>query len=486
MTTRRYLLRGDALRSTGRLLCLAFASFATLAGCSLGPEYRRPQVEVPGDWKIAADSKTPNWPPTDWWHGFASAELDGYIEQARRNNNDLAAAIARVRQADALATVAGAALLPTVSGDATALKERVQSTTNTYSQFRQYSPTLSASYMLDFWGKNRAALQAAQATATASRYDQSTVELTVITSVALTYFQSVELRDRLAVAENNLASAELTLKALRRQRDAGIATALDVAQQETTVATLSALIPPLRQQLRQAVDALAILIGEPPEVLEATSATMAGLAIPSVTPGLPSELLARRPDVANAEAQLISANANIKVARASFFPSITLTATGGYASSALSTLIRSSSGVYTLAAGIAQPIFDGGVLKGQYAFAQAKYDELVADYRKAVLTAFGNVEDSLVSVQQTVDQVQRQQTAVTTARRAHQIALAQLHSGVINILTVLNTETALFSAEDALIQAKFSQMQAVVNLYSALGGGWQKEHTQDHTTESGL
>jgi outer membrane protein, multidrug efflux system len=475
MITWRFLLRLDILRSLGRGLCLSLAGAAMLTACSLGPEYKRPDLDVPEAWKLNPDSAAASWPSAEWWQGFGSPELDGYIGKARRANNDLAAAVARVRQADALATVAGAALLPTVGGEATAIKERVQSTSNTYSQFRQYSPQLTASYMLDFWGRNRATLEAAKATATASRYDRSTVELTVITSVALTYFQSVELRDRLAVADGNLASAEIILKGLRRQTAAGIATALDVAQQETTVATLSAAIPPLRQQLRQTVDALAILIGEPPEHLDATSATMSGLSLPAVSPGLPSELLARRPDVANAEAQLVAANANIKVARASFFPSITLTASGGYASSALSNLIRSSNGVYSLAAGLAQPIFDGGLLRGQYAFAQARYDELVADYRKAVLTAFGNVEDALVAVQQTGDQVRRQEIAVGTARRAHHIAETQMRSGTINVLTVLNTETALFSAQDALIQARYLQMQAMVNLFSALGGGWQRE-----------
>jgi NodT family efflux transporter outer membrane factor (OMF) lipoprotein len=477
-------LRGEVSRSTGKRLCLALAATAALAACSLGPEYKRPDTPVPEAWRTDPASATPAWPAAEWWHGFGSAELDGYIAQARRANYDLAAAMARVREADAQATIAGAALLPTVSAGVTDLKERVQATNSTYSNFRQISPVVSASYMLDFWGRNRAAAQAALATATASRYDQVTVELTVVTGVATSYFQSVEMRDRLAVAEGNLASAEGILKALRRQREAGIATSLDVAQQETTVATLSAAIPPLRQQLRQTVNALAILIGEPPEDLIATSATLAGLSSPIVSPGLPSELLARRPDVAEAEAQLISANANIKVARASFFPSITLTATGGYASSALSSLIRSSSSVYSLAAGLAQPIFDGGVLRGQYAFAQARYDELAANYRKAVLTAFGNVEDALIAVQQTAEQVQRQEIAFATARRAHEIAQAQLRSGTINILTVLNTETALFAAQDALVQARFSKMQAMVSLYGALGGGWQRDQREDQR-ESG-
>lgn len=454
---------------------ILLAASVALAGCSVGPAYKRPDISVPGAWHESTDSEAASWPSIDWWHGFGSPELDAYITQARRSNNDLAAAVARVREADDQATVAGAALFPTIGANLTALNERTQAMSSSYVNFRQVSPQLTASYMVDFWGKNRAAQSAAIATATASRHDQATVELTVITSVALSYFQSVELRDRLVVAEGNLASAQTTLKGLHLQLRAGIATALDVAQQETTVSILGAAIPPLRQQLRQTLDALAILVGQPPESLDGGPATLAGLSVPVVRPGLPSALLERRPDVAQAEAQLVAANANIAVARASFFPSIQLTASGGYASAALSTLINSSSGVYSIAAGLAQPIFDGGVLKGQYAFAQDRYDELVANYRKAILSALGNVEDALVAVRQSTDQVERLGIAVDKARRAHQIAQAQLRSGTVNILTVLNTENALFSAQDALIQAKFSHMQAFVSLFGALGGGWQKE-----------
>ncbi|HLX78986.1 MAG TPA: efflux transporter outer membrane subunit [Burkholderiales bacterium] len=464
-----------SLRSTRRSLWLVLATSAALTACSLGPEYKRPDVPVPAAWRESSTADAATWPSAGWWRGFGSPELDDYIAQARRANNDLVAAVARVREADALATVAGAALLPTVALSATAIKERVQATNGAYVNFTQYSPQLTASYVIDFWGKNRAAQTAALATATASRHDQATVELTVMTSVALTYFQSLELRDRLIVAQGNLASAETILKGLRLQLAAGIATALDVAQQETTVSTLSALIPPLQQQFRQTVNALAILIGRAPESLDATNGSLADLSLPAVRPGLTSELLARRPDVAEAEDQLIAANASIAVARASFFPNIQLTASSGVASSALSTLLKSSNGVFAIAAGLAQPIFDGGALKGQYAFAQARYDELVANYRKAILSAFGNVEDALVAVEQTAEQERRQATAVARARRAHEIAQAQLRSGTVTILTVLNTETALFTAQDSLVQARFSHLQSLVGLFSALGGGWQKE-----------
>jgi outer membrane protein, multidrug efflux system len=471
----RARLRGPPKR--GGRLRLALAILAALAGCSLGPDYKRPDTAAPVAWRDSSDSQPASWPSADWWRGFGSSELDGYMAQARGANDDIAAAIARVRQADALATVAGAALLPAVGASATAFTQRTAATSSnaSYSSFHEISPQINASYMVDFWGKNRAAQTAAIATATASRRDQATVELTVMTSVALTYFQSLELQDRVAVAEGNLASAETILKGLRLQLAAGIATALDVAQQETTVATLSAAIPPLRQQLRQSIDALAVLIARPPESVDTPAATLADLSVPVVRPGLPSELLARRPDVAEAEAQLVAANANIVVARASFLPNIELTASGGYASSSLSSLFSSSSSVYSLAAGLTQPIFEGGALTAQLDYARARQDELVADYRKTILTAFANVEDALVAVQQSTEQLNRQATAVAKARRAHQIAQAQLHSGVVSILTVLNTETALYSAQDVLVQARFAQMQALVNLFGALGGGWREE-----------
>jgi NodT family efflux transporter outer membrane factor (OMF) lipoprotein len=457
---------------------MAVAVPVTLAGCSLGPAYVRPEVATPAAWRDSSESEAASWPSADWWRGFGSPELDGYIAQARSANYDIAAAVARVREADAQATIAGAALLPALGASVNTFKQRAQGARIGFSDFHQVSPQLTASYMIDFWGKNRATQTAALATATASRYDRAVVELTVMTSVADTYFQSLELRERLAVAEGNLASAEAILRGLRLQMAAGIATALDVAQQETTVSTLSAAIPPLRQQLRQTIDALAILVGRPPESVETTSALLADLSVPVVRPGLPSELLARRPDVAQAEAQLVAANANIAVARASFFPSIELTASGGFASSSLATLLNSSSHVYSLAAGVTQPIFEGGALSGQLEFAKARNEELVADYRKTILTALGNVEDALAAVQQTAEQASRQATAVAKASRAHQIAQAQLHSGTVNILTVLNTETALFSAQDAMVQARFAQMQSLVSLFVALGGGWRQEAAQ--------
>src|SRR6185437_3725979 len=267
--------------------------------------------------------------------------------------------------------------------------------------FNTFATGLTASYEIDFWGKNRALHDAARMAAVASRYDRATVELTVMQSVASTYFQALELRDRLKVANDNVASARDTLKGLQVEAQVGTVTALDVAQQETTVATLEAAIPPLSQQFGQTLDALAILVGKQPEAVDVTTGTLADLGVPQVTPGMPSELLTRRPDVAQAEAQLMAANANIAAARAAFFPTISLTGDGGFASAALSRLFNPVSRVWSATAGITQPIFQGGALVGQYQLNKGQYDELLADYHKAVISAFGNVEDALVSVQQT-------------------------------------------------------------------------------------
>lgn len=398
------------------------------------------------------------------------------MEQARLANDDLAAAAARIEQADAEVKIAGASLLPAVDASAAATRERehpqsgIGPRTST-----EYSALLSASYEVDFWGKNRARREAARAAADASRYDKETIELSVMTGVATTYFQILELRERLDVAQSNLASAQKILDGLHLEQSVGIANALDVAQQETAVATLSAVVPDIQQQLDQSIDALAILVGRPPETLDKIDdkLTLQDLSRPCVSPGLTSELLARRPDVAQAEAQLIAANADIRTARASLFPSVTLTADGGGVSSALHSIANPVSRVFALTAGITQPIFAGGALRGQVDLSKGRYAELLADYHKAVISAFGNVEDALVAVRETANRELREQTAADKANRAYEMAQAQEHAGTINILTVLNTENALFSTRDSLVQARFSHLAALVTLFNALGGGWE-------------
>jgi outer membrane protein, multidrug efflux system len=461
--------------STAALLAL---TWILLPGCSVGPAYRRPDISLPAQWHESAgggiDPSASIWPAADWWHGFGSAKLDELIAQAERSNDDLAGAIARVQEADAQVRIAGAPLLPSLDFGATASRQRAQVSATGPRVFNTFAPELTASYELDFWGKNRALRAAARAAAAASRYDRQTVALTVISSVATTYFQALALRDRIRVAQRNLDNGEKILKGFKAEQSAGTATGLDVAQQETAVALLNATLPPLLQQFRQTVYALAVLIGRTPESVDVDVGTLDDLSSPTVAAGLPSQLLARRPDIAEAEQQLIAANADITVARAALFPDIQLTAGGGYQSSALTSLVSPPNRVYSIAAGLTQPIFHGGALRGQVAFSNARYTELLTAYHKTVLTALGNVEGALVAAAQTAEQQNRQRDAVATARRAFEFAQAQMSAGTVNILTVLNTESALFSAQDQLVQVNYLHLQALVDLFTALGGGWQQ------------
>ena len=405
-----------------------------LSACELGPDYHQPGLAIPAAFRATAQSAKAAWPAADWWHGFGSPELNRLIDEASANNQNLAAAASRVIQADAQVRVSGAPLLPTVSalgngsytrigggsssggsvagittgaggitsvGSATptsssGLTQGVASTGSTVVtaapgnrviETRQYSLQGAVSYELDFWGKNRAALQSAQASALFSRFDQANVALTVLTSVAATYFNALGAADELAVARRNLASAQATLKVFQVRTEVGTATALDIAQQAALVAGEAAQIPNLQSQFEQQVIALATLVGAPPETITVMANTLNNLPTPAVSPGLPSELLARRPDVASAEANLLAQNGNIRVARAAFFPDVTLTAEGGVESLALSTLLQPGSLLFSAAASVAQPLFDNGLRQGDLDLAKGRYAELVADYRQAVLQA---------------------------------------------------------------------------------------------------
>jgi len=459
-----------AIKFVPALLC------AALIACTVGPAYRRPEVTLPAQWRdrpASPAASAPAWPEADWWRAFGSARLNELIAEAERSNDDIAGAVARVQEADAQARIAGAALLPSIDASGSGTRQRGFVPLEGAQLGNSFNAILSASYELDFWGKNRATRDAARAAAIGSRYDRETLALSIVSSVAVTYFQALEARDRIMVAQNNLDNAQTILRGLVLEQSAGIATALDVAQQETAVALLAAAVPPLLQQFRQSVNALALLIGRTPEDLD-IDGTLAEVISPEVDAGLPSELLSRRPDVASAEEQLIAANADIRAARAALFPSIQLTANGGFESTALASLVNPRNRVYALTGGATQPIFHGGALLGQYRYTQARYTELLTNYHKTVITALGNVENALIAAQQTALQQSRQADAVAKAGRAYQYSQAQLQAGTVNVITVLNTENALFSAQDALVQVKFSHLQALVDLYNALGGGWRR------------
>lgn len=458
----------------------AFILAVVLAGCSVGEAFRRPDAPKPAAWanEVAA---TPAWPGREWWRQFGSPRLDALIAQAEEANFDIAAAVARVRQADAQARIAGAPLLPTVSASASGQRERqpVLRTSGTGGSAQPrientFAATLSASYEIDFWGKNRAAADSAAAASAASRADRETVALTALTSVATTYFQILGLRERIRAAREGLGTAEAVLSAIQDRMAAGTATSLDLAQQESVVAAQRATIAPLDQQWRQDVNALAILVGRLPEEISLQPETLDRIRIPAVAPGLPSELLARRPDVRTAEERLRAANADIAVARAAFFPSLQLTAQGGFQSLALQSLLQHQHLLLSAASSVTQQIFSGGNLEGQLDLQRARYDELVETYRKTVASAFSDVENALIAVTKTAEEQEAQRQSEATARTAYDIAESQFRAGIADITTVLNVQRTLFSAQDAFAQAKLAHLQAVVSLYKAMGGGWSE------------
>jgi multidrug efflux system outer membrane protein len=465
-----------ASRHFAKLVCCAVASL--LAGCDMGPAYHPESGPVPEAFKAATNGTAAAWPDETWWRGFASPELNNLIDAARAHNLDIAAAIARIRQADAQLRIAGAPLLPTLGGTGGASWQHQGAGTNSAlgraRDLHSYNVGLSASYEIDFWGKAAASRQAAVSNAMFSRFDRQTVGLTVVSNVATTWFTALALADRLRIAERNLADAQRVLAVFRGRREAGTANELDVAQQETFVATARATVPNLRNQLEQAVIGLGILTGQPPETVSVRPGTLESLMLPPVAPGLPSELLTRRPDVAAAEAALQARNFNIKVARAAFFPSVQLTGSSGFQAASLATLIGPGGALVSLAAGLTAPIFDGGTLRGQLELAKGQYAEQLAVYQKAVLQAFTDVDNALTAWRYTTEQEALEEVAVRQARRAASIARAQMAAGTVDITTVLTTETTLFNNEDTLAQVRLARAQALLGLYKALGGGWDR------------
>ncbi|MFN3076934.1 MAG: efflux transporter outer membrane subunit [Alphaproteobacteria bacterium] len=456
----------------------AVIAVALLSGCSVGEDYQRPEVAVPAAW---AESAEPVWPDVDWWRRFNSPVLETLMRRAMDGNFDLAAAMARVRQADAQVGIAGASLLPNLGASLGPTRQHQPNLSpraapgSKGTQSTTYNATLSASYEIDFWGKNAAMREAAEATARGSRFDERTVALTIQAGVANTYFQVLAFRDRIEVARVDIDNALGSLMAIRDRERAGLATTLDVAQQESIVAIQRAIIAPLEQQLRQNLNALALLTGQLPADAPVQGGTLAEVTEPPVMAGLPSELLARRPDVRNAESQLMAANADITAARAALFPSLQLTAQGGLTSLALTTLVQARSVLFSLAGSLTQSIFDNGLRENQVELKRARHEELLAVYRKAVLSAFLDVENALIAVRKTAEEEEAQRIAERTARRAYEISQAQLKGGIVDITSVLNTQRTLFQTHDAWLQARLAHFQATVGLFKALGGGWTEE-----------
>jgi NodT family efflux transporter outer membrane factor (OMF) lipoprotein len=430
---------------------------------------------APAGFEHAAATGSAAWPGQDWYRGFGSDELDTLIDFAASHNTDLAAAGERVAQADARARQAGAAILPSVSGDASGTYLAGHSGQGSGHEL-DWLAMLSASYEVDFWGKNRATAHAALLEADRSRAERSTVQLTMLGGVADEYFQVLALRQRSDLARLNRDAAQKILAAVEARFGAGRASPTDLALQKAALDRAEIAAADLDQQEMQARAALALLLGRNPEDFQVRGGSLESLSEPAVSAGLPSELLTRRPDVAAAEANLRAANADLAAARAALFPSLALTAAAGVQNPALPGTVLTIGGAgpsLALAANLTQPIFDHGRLRAQRDEAAARERELLAAYRAAILAALVDVENSLGVLQQLEAMRAFQEGSLAESERAFEGARLRYEHGAGDLLTLLEAQRVLYEARDQFIQYRRARLEARVALCKALGGGWQ-------------
>ena len=466
--------------SPSRLAALLLAGTVSACSFSLGPFFGPPKVVAPpafeGD---VAGTTVPAdfWPSPAWWQGFGSAELDQLIADAQASNRDLKAALRRVEEAEAQVRIARSALFPTLGASGAVSRSDRGNSGNGNSRSSSGATTswqtgLQASYQVDLFGANRASAGAAELRLTSSVYDRETLAITVVADVARAYFQALSARDRRGIAEDLLANAENILRLLERTEAVGTTSALEVAQQRSAVASQRASLPGLILTERQSLSALAVLLGRNPPGFAVTGRSLDDLTLLPVTAGLPSELLFRRPDLKRAETDLLAAERDTQSARAQRFPIINLTADGGFASQALGDLLSSGSWLYSIAASITAPIFQGGRLEAQEDFNAARYRELAETYQQAALFAFQDVQNALDAADQNRREYELRREAFAQAREAYRLAEIRYRAGTTTFLTVLQAQQSVFQSADSVLQTQLAQFNAVVDLYTALGGGW--------------
>ena len=444
-----------------------------LAGCSTDvPRALAPQM-VPKTFTgpIANDAKV--WPEPSWWQGFGDAQLTALVEQAQDGNRDIAIAGARVMQAEAQSTIQRSALFPQIGGGADYQHGGCSGQSCArYPNAKLFGLNFNASYELDFWGLARDNLRAANEQLKAARFAQQSVALTVTANVGSQYLNVLAIRRRIAIANQNIAAINAILDVIKLRVKAGAASHLDLAREQAQLESVQAQLPSLETLEKQALYSLAVLLGRPPEGFDVTPADLEKILQPVVSAGLPSELLLRRPDIAQAEANLASAHANVDAARAAFLPQISLTGSGGFVSTAIGTLLQGSNFGYSYGAGLLQTIFDGGKLAGQKDLADATQKEFIAAYQNAALNAYADVEFALTQVANTSRSEDHLRRLITAAEEAFEISQLQYRQGAADLLTVLQAQQTLFSAQDQLVQTLLSNRLAAIHLYEALGGGW--------------
>lgn len=408
---------------------------------------------------------------TAWWQSFGSQPLERLIEEAQANSPDLRIAIERMRQADIALQQAGISRLPSVNGSLGSSAGRTDAPGTPSTSRESSSAGLSVSYEVDLWGRIAAGVRAGEASFQASQYDWTTARLALLTSVANNYFLWLNTAERLRIARENLAIAERVLAIVEARQRNGVATALEVSQQRTTVLSQRTALLPIELQQRQTATALALLLGRVPQGYAPEAGDFTQLRVPAIAPGLPSSLLTRRPDLASAEAQLAASDANVEVARKALLPSLSLSASGSLGTSALISLADPTRSV-SLGLSLAQSIFDGGRQRLQIRSTESQRVVLIENYGKAIRTALKEVDDGLGNVERSQRQEALQREVVAQARRSLQLAELRYREGSGDLLSVLDAQRTLFSALDALATQGLSRLSAALDLYKALGGDW--------------
>ena len=451
-----------------------------LVGCAVGPNYKRPSVNAPDTYRgltaeEAAKTESASLGDQKWWEVFQDERLQDLIRTALQENYDVRIAANRILQAQAQLGITRANQLPTIASGAEATNQR-----SPQSRFLPAFDTsanqvnLSLHWELDFWGRFRRATQAARANLLASQWARQAVISSLVSNVATAYFQLRELDLELEISRRTLASRQDSLRLTQLLSDHGATSLLDVRQAEQLVYTAGEQIPDLERRIEQQENFISILLGKNPAAVPRGRKLTEQPHAPEVPAGLPSSLLERRPDIRQAEQQLIAFNAQIGVAKAAYFPQISLTGTGGYQSVALTSLFSGPAGLWNFGASLTQPIFTGGRIRSGVRFAEAQQQEALLVYQQTIQQAFREVSDALVAYRKNQEFRRQQELLTQSAQDAARLSDMRYRGGVTSYLEVLTNETNYFSAELSLTQAQRNELLALVQLYKALGGGWQQ------------
>jgi multidrug efflux system outer membrane protein len=460
------------------LLMSAISVLILMTGCMVGPNYHRPVVATPGVYRDLGDNpqaqaQAASLADLPWWQVFQDPQLQELIRTALKENYDLQLATERISAARAQVAITRSNLFPQVRGNANFSGGKDP---NTQSKANILALTADAAFQLDLFGRLRRATEASRAQLLATQDARQTVTLTLVSDVASDYFQLLDLDLQLGITQDTVKTQEESVKLTRLRLDHGVATKLDVLQAQQVLDIANAAIPDLERQIAQEEDAISILLGRYPESVRRGQPLAEQPLPPEVPPGMPSTLLERRPDIRQVEQDLITSNAEIGVARAAFFPQISLTGSGGGAfgrSSLFSGLMSSQTGIWSYGAQVSQPIFTGGALRGNLRLAESQHREELIAYKQVIQLAFRDVSDALIGYQKLHQVRVAQETTVKDLQDTVGTSLVRYRGGITTYLEVLDGQRSLFNAELALAQARGSEYQSLVQLYKALGGGWQ-------------